>query len=51
VKSYNEFNKEIQFIINLILKDEIKKKLKNYQSKKKKTIKKRSNLTGKKDEG
>jgi hypothetical protein len=25
VKSYNGFNKEIQFIINLILRDEIKK--------------------------
>jgi len=35
VKSYNRSNKEIQFITNLILRDEIKKKLKNYQSKKK----------------
>jgi hypothetical protein len=36
VKSYNGFNKEIQFIINLILRDEIKKLSKQ----KKKTIKK-----------
>ena len=36
MKSYNGFNKEIQFIINLILRDEIKKLSKQ----KKKTIKK-----------